>query len=175
MAKVGFFGGSFDPIHVGHLYLAITLLEKHGLDEVLFCPAALSPHKVLSAPIASGKQRLEMIRIAIEGVSFFHALDWEVVRGGVSYTIDTLRKLVSTRPKDQFYLLLGGDALKQIGMWKDSLEVCALASPLSEERSDFRVSSTDVRMRLRQNKYCGHMVPQKVLAYIQEHQLYSPL
>ncbi len=173
MKKIGFLGGSFDPIHIGHLHLAISLLEAFDLDQVLFCPAACAPHKKEKIVGADPFARLEMVRLAIETAPLFALLDWEVVRGGVSYSVDTMRALVKERPGNQFFLLLGEDSFSQLDTWKEKNALIDMAPAIVGSRKEFNVSSTDVRLRLSQKKYCGHLVPEKVLDYIARHGLYS--
>ncbi len=185
--KIGFFGGTFDPIHFGHLNLAIQMLEKHQFDEILFCPAALSPYKRAESPKASGEHRLEMVALAIAPVKSFTLLDWEIKREGPSFTIDTIRALIERLPDAEFHLLLGEDAEEGLALWKESDALLRLAPPFlatrfshsAEARPELtpipllEISSTDIRERLRVKKYCGHLVPAKVLDYITQHRLYS--
>ena len=97
MKKVGFFGGTFDPIHFGHINLALQLKEILALDEVLICPANISPQKSELPPVASPKDRLNMISIMIEGIEGFRLLDMEIQRKGISYTIDSVRFILSKK------------------------------------------------------------------------------
>ena len=185
MRRVGFFGGTFDPIHCGHLNLAIHMLENCNLDEILFCPTSLSPHKESRPPKASKQHRLAMTALVIEEVEQFSLLDWEAVQEGPSFTIDTIRALIQASPDTQFHLLLGEDALQDISLWKEPEELLSLAPPLVGVRSSaslqkglvpvpmMEISSTAIRERLRFKKYCGHWVPAKVLDYIRQNRLYS--
>lgn len=185
---VGFFGGTFDPLHFGHISLALQLLEFHKLDEVLFCPAFCSPFKTAAPPIATPEQRLEMVRLGIEEISSFKTTSIEIDRKGPSFTIDTLRSL--NNGPIQLRLLLSEEAASQIGLWKEASEVIRLAPPLIGGRRGaligneslirgltptkvLDISSTDIRQRLQQKLYCGHLVPHRVLAYIKQHRLYS--
>lgn len=193
MKKKGFFGGSFDPIHFGHLNLAIQLMEKHGLDEVVLCPASISPHKGEAPPRAHGHHRLEMARIAVEPVKNFSVLDWEVKTEGPSYTVDTLRRLSLEKPAE-WHLILGEDTLTEFARWKEPEVILSLAPPLIGRRPGthknissqmgeslskgmteiavMEISSTLLRDRLKKGKFCGHLVPAKVLDYIHQHHLY---
>jgi nicotinate-nucleotide adenylyltransferase len=193
---IGFFGGTFDPIHFGHLNLAIELKERAGLDKVLFCPARCSPFKSSAPPIASPEARFAMVEAAISGIEGFQATRLEIDRQGPSYTIDTLRQLAA--PDLQFRLILAEEALPRFHLWKEAFELLRLAPPLIGARGKrkapplshrtgpllarglvptriLEISSTEVRERLSQGLYSGHLVPQKTLDYITAHRLYSPL
>lgn len=185
--RIGLLGGSFDPVHLGHLNLAINLKESCTLDEVLFVPAGLSPFKQQTPPFAAPHHRLEMLRLAIEEIEGFHLLDWELRELGPSYTIDTVRRL-SEDTHLELHLLLGDDHLSTFHLWKEVEELAKLAPPLIGTREGgtdieipgaqkmripiFDISSTIVRSRLAERKYCGHLVPLVVLNYIKQHSLY---
>lgn len=197
MKRIGVFGGSFDPIHFGHLYLALTLYEKHELDEVLFVPATHNPLK--EPDLTSSYHRLEMLKLALEPLPQFKIDTIELDRSGPSFTIDTLRALhVREKGKSELFLLLGADALHYLHLWKDYDELFSLATPLvlcrnhkafpelpelSEEVKKIlhkgwteapllEISATNIRKRLKDSHFCGHLMPAKVLDYIQLHQLY---
>jgi nicotinate-nucleotide adenylyltransferase len=165
---VGFFGGSFDPIHFGHITLAIELMEEHALDEVLFCPAYCSPFKTDKPPVAGPKDRLAMLKLALE-IPPFKITSWELDREGPSYTIDTIRALQTEGV--QYRLLLSNEAAKDLKQWKEVEALVRLAPPLIGERKT-PISSTQIRERLQKNLYCGHLIPAKVLEYIRKHDLY---
>jgi len=192
---IGFLGGTFDPIHFGHIHLGISLQEAHGLDEVIVCPTACSPLKK-SLP-KDGKHRLEMIRLAITEIPHWHLLDWEVKQSPPSYTIDTIRYLLKNvyhQGDVQMHLLIAEDALDNLMRWKEIQELLEIAPPLIgcrdslRQRHDFilsskvqagitntkvlEISATEIRDRLKKGLYCGHLVPAKVLDYITLHQLY---
>jgi nicotinate-nucleotide adenylyltransferase len=188
MTKVGLLGGTFDPVHFGHLNLAIALKEAASLDRVLLVPARTSPFKMEKAPIVSGEHRLEMLRMAIEGIEGFEMLDWELKKPAPSYTIDTVRQL-SQDPSLELHLLLTEDQIPTFSSWKESALLIQLASPLigmrSKEKNSsvcswgkrvqmpcLEISSTLIRERLARRAYCGHLLPLPVLKYIQHHQLY---
>ena len=125
--KVGFYGGSFDPIHNGHLHIALQALEHYELDEIIFCPAGHSPFKAKQAHHSSGTHRLAMVKEAIEGIKSFSALDLEIIRPGASYTIDTLEKLRELRPADSFFLIVADDQLERFSKWKEYQKIALLA------------------------------------------------
>lgn len=171
----GFLGGTFDPIHFGHLNLAINLKEKAGLDKIIICPAWVSPFKE-GQKMASPQHRLAMCRLAIEGLKGFEVLDYEIKKAGPSYTIDTIKYL--NRP---LRLLLGDDQLKDFSKWKEADLLKKLAPPLVGTRFQkegettipiMEISSTDIRQRLKAKEPCVHLVPHKVLDYIFKNDLY---
>ena len=105
--RIGLFGGTFDPVHNGHLLVAVTAQEQFSLDKVLFIPAWVSPHKQSQGPAATATDRCEMLKLALAGHKGFELCIAEIERGGVSYTADTLRQLRSRYAPDTFFLLLG--------------------------------------------------------------------
>jgi nicotinate-nucleotide adenylyltransferase len=179
LKKIGIFGGSFDPIHFGHLNLAIQMLERAPLDEILFCPALYSPFKEHHRPVASPEHRLAMLKLIL--TPFFRVTSIELDRPGPSFTIDTLRELGCE--KGGYQLLLSEESAAQLHAWKDSSEIVKLAPPLVGSRTGegkhtiqtplFDISSTEVRRRLKKKLYCKHLVPSIVLDYIEEFGLYS--
>ncbi len=169
--KVGVLGGSFDPIHIGHLHLALSLKESAHLDKVFLVPARLSPFKEGSPPHASAEDRLAMVCLAVASIPGFEVLDWEIRREAPSYTIDTIRHLRQD-PSLQLHLLIADDQLETFSLWKEVEELIKLAPPLVGARS-FDVSSTEIRARLQKKAYCGHLVPAPVLEYIERNHLYA--
>ena len=164
MKKVGFFGGTFDPIHFGHINLAIQLFEMHRLDEIIVCPAFCSPFKTASPPIASPEDRMNMVLLGIEGINGFKATPIEINQKRSSFTIDTIHSLQS--PNIQFHLLLSEEDALDLNKWKNSDELFRLAPPLIGSRflgghkqgitptKIFEISSTEIRHRLKKNLYC---------------------
>ncbi|MES2345788.1 MAG: nicotinate-nucleotide adenylyltransferase [Chlamydiota bacterium] len=199
--KIGFFGGTFDPIHFGHINLALELSEIYKLDQVLFCPTALSPHKNNAPPAAESSHRKIMVEMAIASVSHFAFCDLEINRKTPSFTVDTIRMLKEERARDQFFLLLGEDALTRLQEWKNIKELIEMAPPLvgvrvldgnvlhKEISLELRelvkkgmtsihlmdISSTYLRERLRLGLYCRHLMSANVLDYIYANKLYSIL
>ena len=133
--KIGLFGGTFDPIHWGHLRSAEEVREAFRLDKVLFIPAAVSPlkRKVGTTPALD---RLAMVRCAIAGNPAFAVSDVELCRPGKSFSIDTLRYFRRRRPKDSLYFILGIDAFREIGMWKDFQDLFPLSHFIITSRPD---------------------------------------
>lgn len=182
---IGFYGGTFDPIHFGHINLAIQLKEIEGLDTILFCPAFISPHKIEEPPKAQAKARYEMTALAIKNIPNFLVTDIEVKREKISYTIETIKQLVKEYPDSDFRLLISSENLPRFKEWKDVDELVKIAPPLIGSRSkfssqsskvvkikEFDVTSTAIRYRLKKGLYCGHLVPAKVLDYIYTNHLY---
>jgi nicotinate-nucleotide adenylyltransferase len=193
--KIGFLGGSFDPIHFGHLHLGISLQEAHKLDEVIVCPASTSPLKT-EDPIAE-QHRLAMAELAVQDLPSWRAVDWEITKSGPSYTIQTIKYALEKifTSGEQIYLLLGEDLLPELSKWKEIENLLKLAPPLigcrkREGRNEklpfedklkagmtptnlLEISATEIRQRLKMKLYCGHLVPAKVLDYITLHRLYS--
>jgi nicotinate-nucleotide adenylyltransferase len=197
--KFGFFGGSFDPIHLGHLNIAIELAERHKLDEVYFCPTGQSPFKKARPPIASKEHRRAMVTAAISPLPQFTLLDLELQKVEPCYTIDTIRELLridqQNKKKKNYFLFLGEDAIEHFHEWREVEELVKLAAPLIGSRHSksfngltsalssaiekgltnipiMEISSTEIRDRLQKGLYCGHLLPAKVWDYIQQHQLY---
>lgn len=190
--KIGFLGGSFDPIHFGHLLAAQDAFEQAGLDRLFFMPVALPPLKErkLATPDAD---RITMIRLAIEWDPRFDVRDDELQRGGVSYTIDTALALKDEFPDDQLYWIIGDDQARQLGAWvrigelARLVEFIVLDRPAHEQApvpdipglrmhrvSSHRVevSSTELRDRARRGLSLHYLVPLAVNRYITERRLY---
>ena len=123
--KIGLFGGTFDPVHWGHLRSAEEVREAFSLDRLLFIPAADPPHKKRPAT-SSPEDRLEMVRRAIAGNTRFAVSTAELSRPGKSYSIDTIRSFAAGRPRKSLYFILGLDAFRDIGSWKDYREIFPL-------------------------------------------------
>lgn len=191
--KIGLFGGSFNPIHFGHINLAIELKERASLDEVWFIPAAHSPFRLDEKMVAD---RLKMVELAVSGIEGFKVLDLEFKRPPPSYTIDTVREIFKLHPGYQFFLLFGQDVALGFENWKESLEIVRLIPLLvgSRKKIDLEkigskeiklailkgiietplldIEATVIRNRLKNKQYCGHLVPAKVLDFIEQNQVY---
>lgn len=185
--KVGLFGGSFDPVHLGHLVIAQEALWQLGLDRVLFIPTAHPPHKPLGAR-ESIAHRLAMVRLAIEGLEGCETADAES-RSEPAYTVDTLRTARRLHgPEVMLYLLLGEDSLCDLSTWKEPDQILQLAAltvyprPGEARVSDIphrrlsgpriEISSTWVRDRLGRGEPVRYWVPEPVREYIARHGLY---
>jgi nicotinate-nucleotide adenylyltransferase len=131
--RIGVFGGSFDPVHIGHLLAAECCREQAGLDRVLFVPAAIQPHKQ-HRQLASGQHRMEMLALATGGHDAFAVSGDELDRGGVSYTVDTLERLKAAHPGDELLLILGPDAFLGLPSWREPTRIVELAGIIAVER-----------------------------------------
>lgn len=131
--RIGIFGGSFDPVHLGHLIAAESAREQALLDRVVFMPAAQPPHK-LDRHLAPAADRLAMLTLATGCNPAFVVSSAELDRGGVSYTVDTLAELASQRPGDTLVLLLGPDAVRGLPTWREPARIAELAELVTVER-----------------------------------------
>ena len=131
--EVAIFGGSFNPVHLGHLIVAECCLEQAHLDRVLFMPAAIPPHKQ-DSPLANCEDRAQMLRLALAGHDRLEVSLDECNRGGVSYTVDTVNDLVARNPNDNFSLILGPDALADLPSWRKPAEILSTIKILAIER-----------------------------------------
>ena len=126
--RLGIFGGTFDPVHFGHLILAESCREQLALDRVWFLPAAVPPHKQQAA-LTPGEVRAEMLELAIGGHPAFAVCHYEIDRGGVSYTVDSLGHFQREHAGAELFFLLGADSLRDLPNWKQPAEICTLAVP----------------------------------------------
>ncbi len=193
--RVGIFGGSFDPIHVGHLLVAEFAREQLELSEVRFLPAAISPLKQSKQP-TEAKHRVEMIRLAIGGNPRFRLDERELRREGPSYTVDTLSELKAESPSTDWVFIMGADSLADWHAWRTPERICELAFVAIAARGgmpapnldllrkylpnhqrasaddhilhlpQMEISSTDIRMRVQNGKSIRYQVPAAVEAYI---------
>lgn len=192
VARIGVFGGTFDPPHVGHLIVAQDVVERLELDRLLLVPAAEPPHKPERAP-ASGEVRARMLEAALADHPVLHVSRIELERGGVSYTVDTLRSLRERWPEDELFLLIGADQLRSFSTWRHPEDVVRLARlvvmargglvpPTAGEAAgvDFQtapvtridISSTEIRARLREGRSIRYRVPEAVRRIIEDEKLY---
>jgi len=198
--RVGIFGGTFDPIHLGHLRVAEEVAEKFRLDRVIFIPAGTPPHR--RQPETSAMHRLSMVQCAISGNTRFTTSPLETQRSGKSYTIDTLIKLSQLHPRDEFFLIIGADQMVKLRKWYQSdqlFQYCRIVAisrpgtPLAEiqakmaadfppaqlrrisflQVSALDISSTEIRKKLREGRSIRYLVPKKVGQYIAHHHLYQ--
>jgi nicotinate-nucleotide adenylyltransferase len=208
--RLGIFGGSFDPVHDGHLALARACHEQAALDEVWFTPTATQPLK-RRGPQATDAQRVEMLNLAIESEpsepaglsprSSWRVCTLEIDRGGISYTVDTLRQLHVELPEAKLFFMIGADAVRDVPKWKSPAEIFRLAAPLVVHRagqpaadlSDVAllctretqprliemplvdVSSTEIRRRVVAGEPIDGLVPPAVAKYIAEHGVYRAI
>ncbi len=198
--RIGIIGGSFNPIHIAHLIIADRFADQMELDECVFVPAAQSPFKVRSAELAPAEDRLAMVRLATIQHPKFRVSDAEIRRGGVSYTIDTLREFASANPGATLFLLIGSDQAVEFVRWREWEAICReaqlcivrrpfLLTPEMEERMTetltvdgrkpvwigaplLEISSTDIRHRVAAGKSINYLTVKAVRDHIAEQELY---
>ena len=193
MQRLGILGGTFDPIHIGHVLLARFVQERLQLDKVLFVPAADPPHKDAQPPLAPAEDRWAMVELALAGCPGFEGSRIELERPGKSYTVDTLAQLRATCSEVHLYLIIGADNVAQLSTWHqpqgilDQCTVVAGSRITGEIQADpalkaqvvqldtpmIQLSSTQIRQRLEQGLSIRYMVPEPVEAYINEKGLYT--
>ncbi|MDR2592504.1 MAG: nicotinate-nucleotide adenylyltransferase [Chitinispirillales bacterium] len=192
MLRIGILGGVFDPVHCGHLAVALLAKEHFGLDRVLFVPSGAPPHK--PAVAVSPDDRLNMLNLAVTGLEGCGVWDGELRRSGYSYTIDTLSELGELYKSAKFYFIIGTDNLTEIAKWRSYEEImarvtfCAAFRPGYEsdrpetlaaaDIQDFPgpmwgASSTMLREYLGKGRSCKFMIPDAVLEYIRDRGLYG--
>ena len=132
--RLGIFGGTFDPVHYGHLILAECCHEQLSLDQVWFLPAAVPPHKQCDR-LTPGEHRAEMLELAIGGQPEFSVCRFEIERGGVSYSVDTLAHFRREHAAAELFFLMGADSLRDLPNWKEPQRICQLATPAVVDRS----------------------------------------
>lgn len=199
MKKYGIFGGSFNPIHYGHLMICEYIKEEMGLDKVIFIPTGNPPHKELEL---SAEDRYEMVRLAISPNPDFEISDIETTRVKKSYTVDTIRELKKIYKEEKLYFLIGLDSLFQLKTWmkigdlSQEIEFVVALRPGYLDREEinkeidflrenfgtkinliktplYEISSTDLRDRIREGKSLRYLIPKKVLDYIEESGFYK--
>lgn len=199
--RTAIFGGSFNPIHNGHVNLVRETAEKAALDRVIVMPTFISPFKKDSDVfVADGADRLEMCRLAFEDMPFVSVSDYELSRRKVSYTVETLRHYKATLPDDELYFIMGSDMLLSLTKWycfEEIMRLCTIIAASREENendieglrnkaddlakygkviviniSAFEVSSTEIREKIIKNQDISCYVPQNVVKYILDKNLY---
>jgi nicotinate-nucleotide adenylyltransferase len=127
VAQIGILGGTFDPIHFGHLIIAEAAMDQLGLDRIEFLPANDPPHKP-EGSVSPARHRAAMVQTAIDPVDYFQLNCIEMERAGPSYTVDSLEQLVRERPQDSFWFIIGGDSLRDLPSWRSPERILELAS-----------------------------------------------
>ncbi len=199
MRKIGIMGGTFNPIHTGHLFLAENAYEQVGLDQILFMPSKNPPHKA-KPDMVTDLQRVDMIKLAIQDNPHFALSTLELERDGYTYTSDTLTLLTNGNQKDRYYFIVGADSLFMMHQWhqpqiifnlctvvaagRDHIEEEQLIAQAEYLRKQFQadirlvmmptmqLASAEIRCRIAQNKTIRYYVPDRVAQYINKHQLY---
>lgn len=197
--KTGIMGGTFNPIHIGHLMLAEWAHTDASLDEILFMPTGQSYLK-RDLKVISGEDRLHMVNLAIDGCSYFRSSDMEILRGGNTYTYETLESLKEMEPDTDFYFIMGADCLFSIENWKCPERIFGAGKMLAAVRGNasweameakcqelqqrfgaqikllpfpaMEISSSDIRQRVNEGKSIRYMVPESVISYIEDKQFY---
>ncbi len=191
MSRIGIYGGTFDPIHYGHLITAQAVRELRNLDKIIFIPSFISPHKegfIISEPA----HRINMLKLAIDKIPYFGWSDFEIKRERVSYTIDTLTEM--KKKYDDIELIVGADNIKTFDRWKSPEEILGLATLIvlrrrteadTGNRNNYTdkavfletpridISGTIIRQRVKQGLPIDFLVPQGVIKYIYDSKLYK--
>ena len=191
--SIALFGGSFNPPHIGHLAVAEACADAAGLDRVLWMPAATAPHKQDDPSLASAEDRLAMVQRAIEGNPRFEASDLEIRRGGVSYTLETIRQLADLYPGEDLALILGGDSLSYFPSWRSPRQILELARLITYQRPGseladapdwvrekttvvdglpLHLSSTHIRSRIARGQTVRYLIPEPVRQLVADRGLY---
>ncbi|PIQ97135.1 MAG: nicotinate (nicotinamide) nucleotide adenylyltransferase [Nitrospinae bacterium CG11_big_fil_rev_8_21_14_0_20_56_8] len=164
--RVGLLGGTFDPVHHGHLNLAREVLQEFGLDRIIFIPVSQSPHKQNSVP-TSGVHRVRMLELAIRNESRFEISRMEIERGGISYTIDTVERIQATLPGAELYLILGMDAFRTLGTWKEGRRLFSLChlilgarpgNPSAQSETTIKTWLRDMEIHYKEQERAGRVV-----------------
>ena len=187
--KIGILGGTFNPVHIGHLILAEEAREKLSLGKIIFVPANLPPHKD-NGDIAAAESRLRMLKLSVKGNKYFGVSDTEIKRQGRSYTIDTIKEFKQKYPADELYFIIGSDLLTYLDEWKDLNEINKLVKFIAATRPGYPlekipaciqtlgiravdVSGFEVRRCIKENKSFRYLVPEAVFKYINKKRLYK--
>ena len=191
MAHIGIMGGSFDPVHIGHLITAQSVLEKRNLEKIIFVPCYISPHKV-GFNSTEHIHRLEMVKLATSTNPKFEVSDYEIKKGDISFTVDTVEYFKGIY--DEIDLIIGFDNLVSFDNWKEPDRIIEMANLVVLKRSNFsasfslhsyfakaifvdtpiiEISSTMIRERVKKNKFFDYFVPKEVAEYIKENKLYT--
>lgn len=192
LVKIGFLGGSFDPVHFGHLIAAQDAYEQHRLDRLFLVPAAQAPLKPQEAQ-SSAADRWAMLQSAVEWDRRFEVSDYELQKGGTSYTIDSARHFRALFPTDHLYWIIGGDQLPKLHLWKEIGELARIVEFIFLERPGHpakvapsipglrlhrcdghlvEISSTELRQRARLGLSLDYFVPHKAIVHIRKNDLY---
>ncbi|HJA12240.1 MAG TPA: nicotinate-nucleotide adenylyltransferase [Candidatus Mediterraneibacter merdipullorum] len=199
--KIGIMGGTFDPIHIGHLLLGEFAYEDFSLDEIWFLPNGNPPHKSAEEQGVPLEERIEMVRLATEETPYFRVNYYEATAQEHCYTFRTMKALRGRYPEYEFYFILGADSLFSIEEWKNFREIfpsCTILAAMRDDKdagsmlrqiqylhdrygADIRllqaplveISSTTIRERIRKSLSVRYMVPDVVASYIREHHLYQ--
>lgn len=187
--RIGILGGTFNPPHMGHLLMAEQVGNQLELDEVWFMPTAKPPHAPGKKTIAS-QHRLQMVQLAIDDNPLFKLQPYEIHRGGINYTVDTMRHFVETYPESDFYFIIGSDSANDLPTWRRIDELVSLVQLVGVRRPGeppyngnypilwvdspiVDLSSTEIRLRVYLEQSIRYQLPAKVKDYIYHHKLYD--
>ena len=202
MKRIGILGGTFNPIHLGHLFIGRAAAEAFGLDSVLLMPCSVSPFKCGVPGLVAGADRLEMVRLSVAGDPLFEPCSLDLERGGISYAIDTVKALRERHPQDHFSFIIGMDALRELSHWHkvdEMLTLCDVVTvarpgvdvPLTREALAFPdevrtrlldqvipgrlcdISSSEIRRRIAEGRSIRYLVCPAVEEYILSRGLYA--
>jgi nicotinate-nucleotide adenylyltransferase len=191
--KIGILGGTFNPIHIGHLFMAEAVKEELHLDKVIFLPCFIPPHKLNNQIIAKPTDRLKMLKLATANNKDFIVSDIELKRKGISYTKESLILLKDMYKGYELYFIIGSDTLAELDTWKDIEEVLSMCQFVVVKRPRFiqkkcdkfqdkvkllditglNISASQIRQRIKENKSVKYLIPQAVEDYINKHNLYA--
>ncbi len=190
MKRLGLLGGTFNPVHFGHLAMAQLAIERVSLDKVVFIPTNIPPHKSPRS-LASSRDRFNMVKLAIQGNPRFQTSDFEIKKGGKSYSIDTITYFHEKYPKTKLFFIIGEDAAWHLGQWKGIREIRKIVSFVVVNRPGYinkggrsaghfyvempaiDIASSFLRKRVLEGKSIDYFVPKSVAAYIRKKGLYK--
>lgn len=188
MKKVGLLGGTFNPPHIGHLIMANEVKHALQLDEVRLMPTSIPPHKADPSD-ATPQQRFQMVELAVSGISGLTASSFEVDRGGVSYTFDTMKALIEQEPENEFHFIIGGDMIDMLHKWYKIDELMKIVTfvgvgrPGTEGETQYPItmvqipeidlSSTLIRNRIETGGTIQFLVPDTIGTFIRQEGLYG--
>lgn len=199
--RIGIMGGTFDPIHIGHLMLGEFAHEEFGLDKIWFMPNGNPPHKEIEAMDTKLEHRVAMTQLAIQSIPYFELQDYEVREADTSYSYSTMEYFKQEYPEDKFYFIIGADSLFMLDTWykpEHLFKTCTMLAAFRDMKNPeemnqqiqylcnrfdakielleaplLEISSSDIRQRVATGKTIRYMVPDSVRYYIKEHELYG--
>ena len=185
--QIGIMGGTFNPVHLAHLGMAEQVRKQLHLDEIWFIPNNPPPHKQLAGNV-SAKDRCAMLELATHDNPYFHVKLFEIMRGGTSYTVDTLRYLKKRAPRNQYYLIMGSDEVNDFENWREPETIALLSTLVGVRRQNYPqnprfpmiwvdapnldISSSLIRKNVATGNSIRYLVPESVRLYIESRGLY---
>ena len=185
--QIGIMGGTFNPVHLAHLVMAEQVRKQLHLDEIWFIPNSTPPHKQLAGNV-SAKDRCAMLELATHDNPYFHVKLFEIMRGGTSYTVDTLRYLKKRAPRNQYYLIMGSDEVNDFENWREPETIALLSTLVGVRRPNYPqnprfpmiwvdapnldISSSLIRKNIATGNSIRYLVPESVRLYIESRGLY---